>query len=167
MKGFYIPERESVFDRVANASSPDERRKQLLLAGMVKRKHELRQGEYMETLVAGLADLGDVMKPGESVVTLDMVNPFEFMMQTRPAEGSYLTLHKDRTISAKAHPAPEAMFADADRVMIAKMSLVQATADLMAETYAGWLDANYDAKIETSYWTRWSRKKPGRVLGLR
>ena len=107
-----------------------------------------------------MEDLAPVVKRGETVTTLDMTNPFPFLMNLRAPEGGWLTLHMNRTISEEVHPAPEAMFADADHVMIAKMSMVQSTADLMMDLYGPWLDANYGERVETLYWTRWSHQKP-------
>lgn len=59
---------------------------------------------------------------------------------------------------ALAHPAPEAMFADADHVMIARMSMVQPTADRMRELDGAWLDQSYGERVEMLYWTRWSHR---------
>jgi hypothetical protein len=89
-----------------------------------------------------------------------MTNPFPFLMNVRPPKGGWLTLHKNRTISEAMHPAPEVMFNDTDHVMIAKMSMVQSTADLLRDIYGEWLDANYSEKVDTLYWTRWSHRKP-------
>ena len=161
LRNVYIPERESLFNRQINKSgTPEERLHNLWLFGQLGRKQELRQGEYMETLMAGVDDLRTVMKPGETVTTLDMTNPFPFLMNVRPPKGGWLTLHKNRTISEEMHPAPEVMFNDTDHVMIAKMSMVQSTADLLRDIYGEWLDANYSEKVDTLYWTRWSHRKP-------
>ena len=161
LRNVYIPERESLFNRTINKSeTPEERLHNLWLFGQLGRKQELRQGEYMETLMAGVDDLRTVMKPGETVTTLDMTNPFPFLMNVRPPQGGWLTLHKNRTISEEMHPAPEVMFNDTDHVMIAKMSMVQSTADLLRDIYGEWLDANYGERVDTLYWTRWSHRKP-------
>jgi hypothetical protein len=160
LKGLHIAERESFFAAAERAVSPDERRTLVREAGELRRRQELRQGEYMQTLLAGVADLKPVVKPGDSIVTLDMVNPFPAMMGLRNAKGSWLTLHADRTISKAHHPAPEVFFADADHVMIAKDSMVQPTADLMLELYGEWLRAHYEESSESAHWRRFSRKKP-------
>lgn len=160
-RNIYVPERESMFNRaIAKSETPEARIHNIWLSGQYGRRQELRQGEYMETLLAGMEDLAPVVKRGETVTTLDMTNPFPFLMNLRAPEGGWLTLHMNRTISEEVHPAPEAMFADADHVMIAKMSMVQSTADLMMDLYGPWLDANYGERVETLYWTRWSHQKP-------
>lgn len=161
LRNVYVPERESMFNRVITKSdTPEARIRNVWLSGQYGRRQELRQGEYMETLMAGVEDLMPVVKRGETVTTLDMTNPFPFLMNLRAPKGGWLTLHMNRTISEDVHPAPETMFADADHVMIAKMSMVQSTADLMMDLYGPWLDANYGTRVETLYWTRWSHQKP-------
>ncbi|MEZ6030278.1 MAG: hypothetical protein R3C46_11065 [Hyphomonadaceae bacterium] len=160
-RNVYVPERESMFNRAINKSeTPEERIHNIWLSGQYGRRQELRQGEYMETLLAGVEDLKRVVRRGETVNTLDMTNPFPFLMNLRAPKGGWLTLHMNRTISEDVHPAPEVMFADSDHVMIAKMSMVQSTADLMKQVYGDWLDANYGERVETLYWTRWSHRKP-------
>ena len=161
-QGVYVPERESMFSRaVSKSETPEARIHNIWLSGQYGRRQELRQGEYMETLLAGMEDLAPVVKRGETVTTLDMTNPFPFLMNLRAPKGGWLTLHMNRTISEAVHPEPAAMFADADHVMIAKMSMVQSTADLMMDLYGPWLDENYGTRVETLYWTRWSHRKPG------
>jgi hypothetical protein len=161
-RGVYVPERESMFNRaVAKSDTPEDRIHNIWLSGQYGRRQELRQGEYMETLLAGMEDLAPVVKRGETVTTLDMTNPFPFLMNLRAPQGGWLTLHMNRTISENVHPEPAAMFADADHVMIAKMSMVQSTADLTMQLYGPWLDENYGTRVETLYWTRWSHRKPG------
>lgn len=162
LRNVYIPERESLLDRTV-ATTPatvDGRLHNFWLSGQFGRRQELRQGEYMETLLAGVDDLKPVVKPGESITTLDMTNPFPFLMNARVPKGGWLTLHMNRTISEAKHPAPDVMFADTDHVMISKMSMVQSTADLARDLYGAWLDQHYASRVETTYWTRWSHRKP-------
>jgi hypothetical protein len=125
------------------------------------RLQPLRQLEYMETLVAGADELRRVMKPGESVVTLDMSNPFNFMLGARPARGSWLTMDAGRTLTEELHPAPKDIFADADHVMIAKLSLTYTSSMLAMKVYAPWLAQHYAERVETPYWVRFSHRKPG------
>lgn len=161
LRNVYVPERESMFSRALTKSdTPEARIHNIWLSGQYGRRQELRQGEYMETLLAGIEDLRPVVKRGETVTTLDMTNPFPFLMNLRAPRGGWLTLHMNRTISEDVHPEPAVMFADADHVMIAKMSMVQSTANLMMDVYGPWLDDNYAERVETLYWTRWSHRKP-------
>ena len=162
LRNVYVPERESLFTRAVSMSdTPQERLHNLWIYGQFGRRQEMRQGEYMETLLSGVDDLKTVVKPGESIATLDMTNPFPFLMNARVPKGSWLTMHMNRTVSEDVHPDPNVMLGDADHVMIAKFSMVQSTADLMKKLYGPWLDQHYATRVETPYWTRWSHRKPG------
>jgi hypothetical protein len=164
LKGVYIPERESLLERASSEMTPEARRKEVWISGMFGRREMFRQGEYMQTLLAGMRDLQAVVRPGESIATLDMTDPFPFLMEARAPRGAWLTMHKDRTISEKVHPAPEVLFADTDHVMIAKMSMVQDTADLLHTVYGPWLAAHYQQVTETDYWYRYSYRKDAHML---
>ena len=160
LRNVHVPQRESLLNRAVNTSeTPADRLYNIRLSSQLGRRQELWQGEHMETLMAAVDDLKTVIKPGEPVSTLDMPNPFPFLMNARAPKGSWLTLHKNRTVSEQRHPQAEAIFADADHVMIAKMSMVQASADLMRDIYSPYLDNNYGERVETLYWTRWSHRK--------
>ncbi len=58
----------------------------------------------METLLGGIDDLRTVVKPGEVIATLDMTNPFPFLMNAPRAEGFVAAMHMNRTISEDVHP---------------------------------------------------------------
>lgn len=159
LQDVYVAERESLFDRMAAAETTGDRHEELWINGILGRRESLRQGEYMQTVLAGMEDLAAVVQPGDSVATLDMTNPFPFLMGLRAPQGAWLTMHKDRTISEDVHPAPGVLFRDTDHVMIAKFSMVQDTPDLLLEIYGDWLTANYEERAETDFWIRFSRRK--------
>lgn len=160
LRGVYVMERESFLRDVRAADTEDKRIETFMRLNQMGRLQPLRQQEYMETLVAGADDLRRAIKPGESIATLDMSNPFPFMLNARPARGSWLTMDAGRTVSAKLHPPPEAIFADADHVMIAKLSLTYASSLLAMKVYAPWLTEHYGERVETPYWVRFSHRKP-------
>jgi hypothetical protein len=160
LRGVYVMERESYLGELRSADTEDKRIRTFMRINQMGRLQPLRQQEYMETLVAGAADLRGVIKPGESIVTLDMSNPFPFMLNARPAKGSWLTMDAGRTLTEKMHPAPEDIFADADHVMIAKLSLTYTSSVLAMNVYAPWLAQHYAERVETPYWVRFSHRKP-------
>jgi hypothetical protein len=161
LRGVYVMERESYLGELRAADTEGKRILAFMRANQMGRLQPLRQQEYMETLVAGADELRRVMKPGESVVTLDMSNPFNFMLGARPARGSWLTMDAGRTLTEELHPAPEDIFADADHVMIAKLSLTYTSSMLAMKVYAPWLAQHYAERVETPYWVRFSHRKPG------
>ncbi len=170
MKRVYIAEREGAFDRLQSAENDIELMEEFHLVNRIGSKEYMRQGEYMIGLMSGMAELEAVMRPGDSVASLDMANPFPFLMNARSAHGSYITLDGDRTISEDLHPDPEVLFADTDHVMIPKVAMLQHTVELVNELYDGWLTENYEQRNETVYWVRYSFRRsdvPASSLNLR
>lgn len=161
LQGVHVVERESFFPMLERSETPEARAKTFELMRVMGRRMDLRQGEYMQVVLAGLADLQKVVIEGDSVVTLDMANPFAFLLESRPADGSWLSLHSTRTVDEDYFPDPALMFADADHVMIPKTSMLQSTSELMAELYDDWLTAHYEQRVETTFWVRYSRRKAG------
>lgn len=157
MRGVMLAERENMFDGIAAAKTENELIDAFTLSNRMKRKEVARQGEYMAALMAGMDDLKTAMKPGDSIVTLEMANPFPFLMGARTAKGSYLTLDGERTISLSTHPKPEDMFADADHVMIPRQS--SRTVDIANRLYDAWLTTHYAERVESLYWVRYSHRK--------
>lgn len=158
MRGVYLAERDNMFERVAAADTPHAMADAWMLANQMKRRDGVRQGEYMASVMAGMDELRAVMKPGDSIASVEMTNPFPFLMGVRPAKGSYLTLDGERTFSLKVHPDPDQMFADADHVMIPRQS--ERTASLALHLYDAWLTDHYVERVESLHWVRYSHRKP-------
>jgi hypothetical protein len=57
LKGVYVTERESALAALETADTPDQRRQLLPLIGTMGRRQDLRQGEYMHVVMAGVAEL--------------------------------------------------------------------------------------------------------------
>lgn len=159
MRGIYIAERENAFKLLRDATNDIELLEAYHYVNRMGRKESMRQGEYMVALMEGMQELEAVMRPGDSVATLDMANPFPFLMHARSAGGSYITLDADRTISERLHPDPEVLFADTDHVMIPRAAMLQHTIQFVNEVYGDWLTENYEQREETLYWTRYSFKR--------
>ena len=160
LRGVYIAERENAFEKLAKAETQQELLDSWNFANRLRRKDTVRQGEYMASLLAGMADLKSVMRPSEAMAVVDMANPFPFLMGVRAAKGSYLSLDDSRTFSLEVHPDPEKMFADADHVMIPRVSAIQRSVETAHRVYDDWLTGHYRDRVETLYWTRWSHRKP-------
>lgn len=159
MRGIYIAERENAFKLLQDATNDIELLEAYHYVNRMGRKESMRQGEYMVALMEGMQELEAVMRPGDSVATLDMANPFPFLMHARSPRGSYITLDADRTISERLHPDPEVLFADTDHVMIPRAAMLQHTIQFVNEVYGDWLTENYEQREETIYWTRYSFKR--------
>ncbi len=157
MRGVHLAEREDMFESVAAAATDNQLIDAWTFSNQMKRRDGVRQGEYMASLMAGMSELRAVMKPGESVASIEMTNPFPFLMGVRPAKGSYLTLDGDRTFNTKVYPDPAIMLADADHVMIPRQS--GRTPDIANHVYREWLAQHYEARVESLYWVRYSHRK--------
>lgn len=159
LKGVHIVERETILPAMNVQDAGQDRIDLVHIIGAVGRRQEMRQGEFMHVILAGVKDLETVLRPGDSVIALDMSSPFAFLLNARQARGAPLSLHEGRTVSEEHHPEPEVMFADADHVMIARLSMLQSTSELMQDVYGDWLTANYEQRVESEFWIRFSRRK--------
>lgn len=159
LKNVYFAEREDAFAKLLDAKTPAQLLDAYHLSNRLRRKEPVRQGESMNMILAGIADLRTVMKPNDSIAALDMDNPFPFMMNARSARGSYITLDGNRTFSMDVYPDPAVMFGDADHVMMPKVTTLQHIQQMAGKIYGKWLDAHYEERVETLYWARWSRRK--------
>jgi len=159
MKGVYAQERESMIDGTREAATTDERLGAFRTMAMYGRRQVLRSGEYMESLMAGMADLKPVLAGGESVVVMDFSSPLACLLQARPAKGYWITFDDGRTISEATAPDGGILFADADHVMAPKLFMEPDTAITLRRIYSPYLDAAYATREESAYWVRWSQRK--------
>lgn len=158
MKNVYAQEHEDMFAQVLGANTEQERINAFRFLALYGRRQFLRTGEYMASHIAAMKDLRAVMQPNDSVVELDFSSPLAFLLNARPAKGFWITFDDGRTIDAKTFPKPEDIFADADHVMAPRLFVEPDTALRLRELYADWLDAHYAVRVETPYWTRWSKR---------
>lgn len=159
MKGVYAQERESLLDRASNGETAEDRLAASRAVAMYGRRQILRSGEYMQTLMAAMAELKPVMARDDSVVVMDFNSPLSFLTQTRSAKGYWITFDDGRTISEDVAPAGDVLFADADHVMAPKLFMEPDTAVTLRNLYAPYLDKAYATRVETTYWVRWSGRK--------
>jgi hypothetical protein len=159
LRNVYLPERENMLAPLKEAKSSKDLLDEFHYANRFGRKESLRVGEYMAGIMAGMDELKAVMRPGDSVAQLDIAGPLPFLLQARPALGSYITLHAGRTVDDAHHPDPAKLFADTDHVMIPRTAMIQETPALMLTLYDAWLTANYEERVVTDYWIRYSRRK--------
>jgi hypothetical protein len=89
-----------------------------------------------------------------------MSNPFPALLGAGSPKGLWLSMHESRTISRDRRPDPRLMFADSDHVMIARVPMMSTTAFTLQQMYDDWLSQNYEEKSVTTYWVRYSHRKP-------
>lgn len=159
MKNVYAQEHEDMFAPVQAAATEEDRLNAFRYLAIYGRRQFLRTGEYMASHLAGMKELRAVMQPNDSVVELDFSSPLAFLLNARPAKGFWITFDDGRTIDDKTYPKPEDLFADADHVMAPRLFVEPDTALRLRKLYSDWLDAHYAERVETPYWTRWSKRR--------
>lgn len=158
LKRVHAQEHEDMLTAVQSASTEIERTNAFRNMALYGRRQFLRSGEYLNSHIAAMKDLRAVMQPGDSVVELDFSSPLAFLLNARPAKGFWITFDDGRTIDGKTFPKPEELFADADHVMSPRLFVEPDTAVRLRTLYSDWLDAHYAVRVETPYWTRWSKR---------
>ena len=116
--------------------------------------NELAEFEYVETLLEAAA-LFDRGTPGRSggIVVLDQVNPLPFMLGRPPPRGGSLWLGP-----AFPWPPEEAMFAEADFVLIPKFSTSFGATRKAIGRYKEYLAERFPVRSESRSWILLSRR---------
>ena len=117
--------------------------------------HGLSQYEYVTTLLeaAGLFD-DEKGRPG-GIAVLDQVNPLPFMLGRRPPNGVHLWLAPEFP-----WPAPAAMFAEADHVLVPKFSTNVKSTEVALARYGSYVEEHFPVRLETRSWILRSRRNP-------
>ncbi|KMY66552.1 hypothetical protein AAU61_15535 [Desulfocarbo indianensis] len=125
-----------------------------------QRRGWLAELEYVETIEDGVALLKKNSRPGDSVAIMDMVNPFNFLLDLHPPRGAYSFFHLNRTFNlAKARPKPAAL-AEASLVMIPNYPIELAERNALLQIFAPVLRRDFAEAARDRYWTLLRRKTP-------
>jgi len=117
-------------------------------------KQILFQGEYFETVVAGVRQLQALEpKSADTVVVFDMTNPFSFAAGLRPARGTAAALVVDYLFTPGDFIPASEFFADVDFVMVPKKGPNRKTRDAMMDIYDEYLSVNYRVVSSSDLWT--------------
>jgi hypothetical protein len=107
----------------------------------------------------GVALLERETTPSETILTIDMTNPFPYALQRRPARGGILspTYHYD--ISDGYRPSDDRFFGDADIVMVPKHPALDDMYYVdFYKAYEPGLKQRYNLAAESSWWWMYRRK---------
>lgn len=115
---------------------------------------------YFWTLHDGLSMLAK-HAPRGSILTLDMVNPFNALLGRKPPKGVNVFLAYQRTIGEDLHPRADDLFRDVDVVMIPALSKNAQSGELLARLYAPYLRQHFEVVAKDRFWTVLTRI-PGR-----
>ncbi|HEY1219421.1 MAG TPA: hypothetical protein VGF03_10820 [Bryobacteraceae bacterium] len=120
---------------------------------------------YVEVLNDGLELIRTRAEPGVGVMTIDVLNPFNYLLSRPSPRGGMATAVYHLTFSDAAHPSAERFFGDARYVLVRKYS--QAVQDFPIEdyliqgllrTYQPALEQRFRLVEETGHWSLWRRK---------
>lgn len=122
-------------------------------ARAVRPRYELSPFEYVQTLEEAAGLLRDNGLASGKIAVLDQVNPLPFMLGLEPPRGGNLWSGR----GAPTQPA-ETYLADVDHVLIPKFSTDIAWTQTAQATYAGYLEAHFEHRVEGRSWIVLTRK---------
>ena len=107
----------------------------------------------------GVALLARASRPDETVLTMDVTNPFPYAMGRRPARGGHAAPTYHYNMTDRFRPSPEWFFGDADIVMVPKRPSQGDNHYLeFYKAYEPWLQDHFSLAAETSVWWMYRRK---------
>jgi len=117
-------------------------------------------GSVLTTYVNdGVALLERETRPNETILTMDMTNPFPYALERRPPRGGILSPTYHYNISDGHRPSDDRYFGDADIVMVPKRPALD---DMyytdFYKAYEPGLKQRYNLAAETSWWWMYRRK---------
>lgn len=116
--------------------------------------------EYISSLLDGSEILEISGTSGKSVITLDFVNPFSFILGMKPAAGDHTCVHYGRTMNDGAAPSAESFLGRADYVMVPLKPKTPPTADFLWRTYQPYIESNFERTATSEFWVLWKRATP-------
>jgi hypothetical protein len=120
---------------------------------------------YAEVLNDGLELIRTRTEPGAGVTTIDMFNPFNYLLGRPSPRGGMAAAAYNYAFSDAAHPGGDRFFGDARYVLVRKYN--KSAGDFAIEnyhiqgllrTYQPVLDRDFVPIQETTHWTLWRRK---------
>jgi hypothetical protein len=106
----------------------------------------------------GVALLERETRPEEKILTMDMVNPFPYVMQRRPPRGGIAAMAYHYTLGDDHRPSDDAYFGDADIVMVPKRP---SSEDMYYEdfwkAYEPGLRQKFKLVAESNWWRMYRR----------
>jgi hypothetical protein len=118
------------------------------------------EGRMFTTYVNdGVALLQRETRPSETVLTMDITNPFPYAMERRPARGGHAAPTYNYNLSDEDRPSDGWYFGDADIVMVPKRpSQGDNHYTDFYKAYGPGLTLRYNLAAETSMWWMYRRK---------
>ncbi len=114
--------------------------------------------QYIQSINSGGALLQSLPERPSRVLVLDFSNPFSAGLDLTPPRGDSVWMHWGRNVNSEMHPAPEALFADVNIVMIPKIGINSVP---LQELYRPFVEREFALLTETREWTLYQRRQTG------
>ena len=107
----------------------------------------------------GVALLERKTSPQQTIITMDMTNPFSFALERRPAKGGILSPVYNHNLNDAHRPTDDQFFGDADIVMVPRYPSIddKPFMDLL-DAYQQGLTQRYYLAEQTVWWRMYRRK---------
>lgn len=122
----------------------------------------LAQPEYLWTVQDAVQLVRSQPRLAGKILTLDMANPFNALLNRSAPVGVDSWYHLGRTFSETVHPTPSRLFADVDVVLVPKAPVVPAGAAVLMRLYGGVLNQRFERVATSDYWHAYARRTPRR-----
>ncbi len=107
----------------------------------------------------GVALLERESRPEETILSMDMTNPFPYALQRRPAHGGVVAPTFHLNMDDQHRPSFDRFFGDADIVMVPKRPAVDDYLYIdFLKAYAPGIKQRYNLAAETNWWWMYRRK---------
>ena len=121
-------------------------------------RQALGQTEYLRTVEDALNLLHNRTELKGRIFVLDMVNPLNALAKRPPPTGVDAWYHAGRTFNERNHRSADILFKHVDVVMVPKNPVEFTSSRLLDKLYGSYVGANYELKVESTYWWGYGRK---------
>jgi hypothetical protein len=156
LEGVYIDEKFSGLDKVHADADPITVFNE---ARAARKKQELSQAEYIETVNAGVRLLAAQNIQSGKIVTFDLANPFNFLTRGEPSRGDYSWFHNQRSISKTSYEPAPSLFRDVRFIMLPVIPITYETSQVLWELYGEYVESEYVPRARSKYWTLYERAR--------
>ena len=113
---------------------------------------------YVDYVNDGVDLIQRVSSPGETVITLDMVNPFSYALLRRPPQGGSPALAFNHTFNDQHKPSAAWLFDHADVVMVPKRPASSAPdANALFRNFLPVIESKFELFAESDWWKLYKR----------
>ena len=114
---------------------------------------------YVDYVNDGITLIQRMSGPGETVFTLDMVNPFPYALLRPPPKGGTPALSFNHTFNDRHKPSPEWLFGSADIVMVPKHpASAEPDARALFRNYLAAVEEKFSMCAESDWWKLYKRR---------